>query len=71
MGKLWTVKDLADYLGCSRNAVYMKVYRGELPAIKMTARGPKGGKNGHLRFDSDEIQEIVRNSRIEALKPVV
>ena len=71
MGKLWTVKELADFLGCSKNAIYMRVYRGELPAIKMTARGPKGGKNGHLRFDSDEIQEIVKNSKIEAFKSVI
>ena len=65
MGQLWTVKELADFLGCSRDAIYMKVYRGELPTIKMTAIGPKGGKNGNLRFDSDEIKELVNNSRIK------
>ena len=62
---LWTAKEVAEYLGRSKAAVYMMVYRGQLPYIKM------GSGNSAVRFDRDEIMQIVESRKVDALKPVV
>ena len=62
---LWTAQEVAEYLGRSKSAVYMMAYRRQLPFIKM------GSGNSAIRFDKDEIVNIMESRKVEALKPVV
>ena len=48
--RLLTSAQVAERLGLTVKAVYMKVYRNELPHVKF------GTGNASLRFDEDEIQ---------------
>lgn len=61
---LWTSQQCADYLGITKKALYLKLYRGELPCIKM------GTNNSRLRFDPAEIRAFVDAHRVKAFKGV-
>ena len=52
--RLWMVEDVADYLRCSKDAVYRMVERQEIPHTRIFRR--KG-----LRFRPAEIEEWLRS----------
>ncbi len=52
--RLWMVEDVADYLRCSKDAVYRLVERQEIPHTRIFKR--KG-----LRFRPEEIEEWLRS----------
>jgi len=60
MTKLWTVEDLAEFLGISKNRVYDLVAAGVIPAVRV-------GKL--LRFHPDVIQELSRKGGFGFDKP--
>ena len=51
---LWMVEDVANYLRCSKDAVYRMVERREIPHTRIFRR--KG-----LRFRPAEIEECLRS----------
>lgn len=63
--KLMTVEELSKYLGRSKSSIYVMVYRGQLPYIKLGT-----GKNGSLRFDCEEIEAFLETKKVGALPPV-
>ena len=62
---LLSVEELALYLGRSKSSIYTMVNRGQLPYIKLGK-----GKNGSLRFDSEEIKTFLESRKVEALHPI-
>ncbi len=52
--RLWNVKDVADYIGCSQSYVYKAAERGELPHLPIGAM---------IRFEPQEVREFVRRAR--------
>lgn len=60
MGNLLTAAQVAEIFGIKKKSVYQKVYRNELPYIRL------GGKNT-LRFDSKDIENYINNSRRETI----
>ena len=63
--KLMTVEELSNYLGRSKSSIYVMVYRGQIPYIKLGT-----GKNGSLRFDFEEIESFLETRKVGALPPV-
>ncbi len=63
--RLLTVEQVALYLGKTKFAIYNMVNRGQLPYIKMG-----NGKNCALRFDAQEIQELIDSRRVQKFPPV-
>ena len=61
---LWNSQQTADFLGKTKKALYLMVYRGQLPVIKM------GTNNSSLRFDPAEIRAYVDSHRVKAYKGV-
>ena len=61
---LWTSAQTAEYLGKSRKALYLMVYRGQIPCVKF------GTNNSSLRFDPAEIRAYVDAHRVRAFKEV-
>lgn len=61
--KLLTARELADYLGKSKGAIYVMCYRGQLPYVKIGT-----GKNGAIRFDIEKIQQLVKGRSVEAFE---
>lgn len=59
--RLLTANEVAQYLGKTQGAVYMMVNRGELPYLKLG-----NGKNGSIRFKSDDIEAWVQSKIVEA-----
>lgn len=53
ISRLLTSKQVAEMLGLTVKAIYMKVYRNELPHVKF------GTGNASLRFDEAEIQSWI------------
>lgn len=47
--RLWTIEDVADYLGYKTSAVYQLVYYRRIPAIKISKKA--------VRFDPAEIKK--------------
>lgn len=62
--RLWTVEEVATYLGRTKGAIHLMCYRGQLPYIKM------GGNNSALRFDSGKIKDLVESCTVDAYKRV-
>jgi len=50
--RLWTVKDVATYLGVSKSWVYQHAEAGDLPCLRVGAL---------LRFDPDAIRTWARH----------
>ena len=63
--RLLTVDELSSYLGRSKSSIYVMVYRGQIPYIKLGT-----GKNGSLRFDCEEIESFLETRKVGALPPV-
>lgn len=55
--QLLTSKQTAEKLGITLRALYLKVYRNQIPYIKF------GTNNSSLRFDEDEIQSWIDSHR--------
>lgn len=51
---LWTAKEVAAYLRCSQNWVYLHAAAGTLPHVKV---------EGLLRFVPEDIRSFVRRGR--------
>lgn len=51
---LWTVKDVARWLGCSEGAVRHRVVRGQLPAVHIGAS---------LRFRPEDIAAFLAEQK--------
>lgn len=62
--RLWTVEEVATYLGRTKGAIRLMCYRGQLPYIKM------GRNNSALRFDSSRIKALVESCTVDAYKRV-
>jgi len=54
--KLVSIKELSQFLNVKQSTLYAWVHNGTIPFYKL---------NGLIRFDLDEIQEWVRNSKPE------
>ena len=63
--KLLSVNELCAYLGRSKASIYSMVNRGQLPYIKLG-----NGRNGAIRFDSAEIQNLITSRKVSALPKV-
>lgn len=53
-GRLWTVNDVAEYLGFSPNTIYRAVSEGRIPCIKVFSA---------VRFRREEIVEWAKKSK--------
>ncbi len=49
--RLWTVKDVSDYLGVLVKTLYQRKWRGEGPPVKKIGR--------HLRYDPAKLRAWV------------
>lgn len=58
MSKLLTPKQTAELLGITLKALYLRVYRGTIPVVRLGTNGSS------LRFDSDEIQKFIDDHRV-------
>lgn len=56
--ELLTVPQVAERLQLSASAIYQKVERGEIPAVKL---GP--GPKAPVRIDADELDAWLRSPR--------
>lgn len=59
--RLWTVKETAEFLGITVQALYLRIHRGTVPYIKM------GNANSQVRFDPEELQSFVDSCRVPVL----
>ena len=62
MSKLLTPKETADILGITVKALYLRVYRGSIPVVRLGTNGSS------LRFDSDEIQRFIDEHRVPVIR---
>lgn len=62
MSKLLTPKETADILGITVKALYLRVYRGSIPVVRLGTNGSS------LRFDSEEIQRFIDEHRVPVIK---
>lgn len=58
--KLLTVRESAERLGCSEGLVYLLCAERRLPHVRL------GTGRGTIRISEDDINEYVKNSRIDA-----
>lgn len=61
--RLLTARELADVLGLSAATVLDWFQAGKLPGFKL-------GRNGPVRFSSDEVSKWLESCRVEAKAPV-
>jgi excisionase family DNA binding protein len=64
-GRLLTVQQAADYLGTTASTLYSKVWRREIPFIKL-------GRS--VRFDLADLDKLIEQSKVkpfELLEPSV
>lgn len=52
--ELYTVKEVANILGCNTNTVYEYIYSGELKAIKLKT----------LRIKKEDFEEFLESKKI-------
>lgn len=55
--KLLTIKELSQILKVKESTLYAWVHRGKIPSFKL---------NGLLRFDQNEIEQWISNSKVKA-----
>ena len=58
--KVLTVRESAERLGCSEALVYLPCAERRLPHVRL------GSGRGTIRIAEDDINEYVKNSRIDA-----
>ena len=56
--KLYRVREVAELLGVSKKTVYMLIQSGQLPAIRIGARG------GGLRVSHADLVEFIERRRL-------
>lgn len=63
MRKLLTLDECANILGTTRQGVYMRLYRGVLPYIKLgnSQRAP-------IRIEEQELEKYINSNRVEAYR---
>lgn len=60
MPGLLTPKQTAELLGLTVRALYLRVYRGTIPVVRLGTNGSS------LRFDPEEIQKFINDHRTPA-----
>ena len=55
--RLMTIKQAAEYLGTTPGTLYTKIWRREIPFIKL-------GRS--VRFDVKDLDELISDSRVES-----
>ncbi len=63
MKKLLTLDECANILGTTRQGVYMRLYRGVLPYVKLgnSQRAP-------IRIEEQELEKYINSNRVEAYR---
>lgn len=63
MQKLLTLKECAEILGTTEKGMYMRVFRGYIPYIKLgnTQKSP-------IRIEEGVLEEYIAKNRVEAYR---
>jgi len=57
-GRLMTTREVSELLGCSSRSIFRLMDAGRLTPIRLS-----GSPRGRLKFEADEVEHLIEQSR--------